>query len=160
LKTQFAAGYTYTDSSQTQISQFFDPAFLTQGAGLGYQPTNVLKTRLGLALREIITSKFTTFADDPSTPDTEHISIRGGVQAGVDVNWVIDSTTLFTSKLDLFVAFTHLVLVIVHWDNTLTAKVSKWISVSASMNLINERAISTRTQIRESIGLSIGYSIF
>ena len=66
-KSQFAKGYEYTDPGKIAISQFFDPAYLTQSAGVGYQPTPEIKTRLGVAVREIITRDFNRFSDDAAT---------------------------------------------------------------------------------------------
>lgn len=72
LKTQFAEGLNYDkEGNGTVVSAFFDPAFLTQAAGVGYQPAEVLKTRFGAALREIITSKFRGYSDDLATTRIE-----------------------------------------------------------------------------------------
>ncbi|MFT5088343.1 MAG: hypothetical protein ACI8PG_002704, partial [Planctomycetota bacterium] len=71
MKTQFAHGYDYSGPSEVGISQFFDPAYFTQSAGVGYQPIPEVKTRLGLAMREIFTRDFNSFSDDGSTAKIE-----------------------------------------------------------------------------------------
>ena len=59
VKTQFAKGFAYDAAgNSTQVSQFLDPAYLTQSAGAGYQPTKEIKTRFGIAVREVITNQF------------------------------------------------------------------------------------------------------
>ena len=68
LKTQFAKGYKYDQAgSQTEVSSSFDPAYLMQSVGVGYQPLPEIKTRLGMALREILASRFPVYVDDPAT---------------------------------------------------------------------------------------------
>ena len=161
FKSQFALGNTYAnDGTATPVSRFFDPAFLTQGVGVGYQPINEVKTRLGLAMREVFTSQFNQYADDPATPQIEKSKSDGGFQLGVDVKWNLDDNLLWTSKLDIFDAMRKLDVLIVYWDNTFAAKISKIISVNFCVNIINERAITPRTQIKEALGLAIGYSFF
>lgn len=160
MNTQFATGYTYNkDGTSVPVSAFFDPGYLTQGVGLGYQPLPEIKTRLGVALREILTSQYTTYADDPKTTAIETSKTEGGAQLGVEVNWTIDSRMLFTSKLDLFAGVKSLDVVIVHWDNTFNAKLTKVVGVMISTQLINEAPVSPKTQLRETIGLSLSYSL-
>ena len=59
LKTQFMEGVTFDASGHAKpVSNFFDPAYLTQAVGVGYQPIPEVKTRLGAALREIVANIF------------------------------------------------------------------------------------------------------
>ena len=83
FKSQFAKGFTYDDDAgtKTAVSQFFDPAYLTQSAGVEYQPIPGVKTRFGAAVREIITSDFPSYADDPNTPEIEKTSVDGGLES-------------------------------------------------------------------------------
>ncbi len=159
LKTQFAKGYDYSATPTKEVSQFFDPAYLTQSAGLGYQPFAELKTRLGLGVREIITSQFTSYADDPATLKVEKTKVEGGIESVTNLELKLDDNILFTSKLELFDAFSKLDEVIVRSDNTFAAKVSKYIVVNLNIQLINERASSPRTQIKESLSLGLSYTL-
>jgi len=160
LKTQFAPGYKYnTTGTETQVSQFFDPGYLTQSAGVVYQPVAQFKTRFGLALREIFSSKF-GYADDPETAELEKTSINGGLESVSELTLKIDDQVSFTSKLELFDAFKHLDTVILRSDNTLAAKVSKYITVVLEVQLLNEKAVSPRTQIKETLAMGLSYAIF
>ncbi|RPI02325.1 MAG: DUF3078 domain-containing protein, partial [Ignavibacteriae bacterium] len=69
LKTQFAEGVMYdAEGIAMPVSNFFDPAYITQAVGLGYQPVPEVKTRLGVALRETIAKTFAfKYSDDVST---------------------------------------------------------------------------------------------
>src|SRR5205814_9346162 len=72
LKSQFAPGKTYDNSgAETDVSKFFDPAYLTQTVGGGYQPMQEVKTRIGVGVREVLTNQFNQYADDPGTLEIE-----------------------------------------------------------------------------------------
>lgn len=160
LKTQFAEGFKYDNAGNgVVVSKFFDPAFLTQSAGVGYQPINEVKTRLGVALREILTSEFPLYADDPATAATEKTSVQGGLESVTDVEWKVDDNVLFTSKLEMFSPFKAMDEIVVRNDNTLAAKVNKYITAILNVQLINEKRISPRTQIKETIALGLSYTL-
>jgi hypothetical protein len=160
MKTQFARGYKYdAPGLKTPLSNFFDPGYLTQSAGVGYQPMPEIKTRLGAALREIFTSEFPRYADDPATVDTEKTRVDGGLESTTELEWKLDENILFTSKLELFAAFKTLDEVVVRNDNTIAAKVSKYITVNLNVQLINEKRISPRTQVKETLALGLSYTL-
>ncbi len=161
VKTQFAKGFVYDASGNgTQVSQFFDPAYLTQSAGAGIQPSKEVKTRLGIALREIVTNRFNQYADDPATIDVEKVSVNGGLESVTNVDWSMDENLLLSSQLELFDPFKHLDEVIVRNTTTLTAKVNKYVTAILNVQVINEKHISPRTQIKEAISLGLSYTVF
>jgi len=160
LKTQFAKGLKYDNAGNgIVVSKFFDPAFLTQSAGVGYHPIKEVKTRLGLALREILTSEFPLYADDPTTAAIEKTSVQAGLESVTDVEWKVDDNVLFTSKLEMFSPFKAMDEIVVRNDNTLAAKVNKYITAILNVQLINEKRISPRTQIKETIALGLSYTL-
>lgn len=159
LKTQFAPGYKYPSTGpEVQVSQFFDPAFMTQSAGVVYQPVAEFKTRFGVGLREVLSSKF-GYADDPETAtEIEHSNINGGLESVSELTLKLDEQVSFSSKLELFSTFKHLDQVIMRSDNTIAAKVSKYITVMLNVQLLNERAVSPRTQIKETLAMGLSYT--
>ncbi|MBI1807139.1 MAG: DUF3078 domain-containing protein [Ignavibacteria bacterium] len=161
MKTQFAKGFAYDASgSSTEISQFFDPAYLTQSIGFGYQPVTEIKTRFGVGLREVITSQFNQYTDDPTTPGIEKTTIDGGFESVTDVEWNLAENMLFKTQLELFDPLHHLDEVIVRNTTTITAKVNKYISTMFSLQLVNEKRVSPKTQVKESIALGLSYTLF
>jgi hypothetical protein len=161
FKSQFAIGNMYDAlGNETPVSKFFDPAYFMESFGVGYQPITEVKTRLGLALREIITSTYTQYTDDPATPEIEKTKTEGGFEFVTDVKWDMMENILFTSKFEMFAPMKQLDVIVVRGDNTLAAKVNKYIVVSFNLQLINERAITPKTQIKESIAMGLTYSIF
>lgn len=161
LKTQFALGFNYDQATgvRTAVSKFFDPAYLTQTVGFGYQPVPQVKTRLGAGLREVVTSEYNAYADDPATTNVEKIKVDGGFESVTNVDLELDDNLVFTSKLELFAAFHALDEVIVRADNTIAAKFNKFISVILNMQVINDTRVTPRTQVKETISLGISYTL-
>jgi hypothetical protein len=160
LKTQFAEGFNYDNEGHgTVVSAFFDPAFLTQAAGLGYQPLEVVKTRFGLALREIITSKFRGYSDDPATTRIENVKIEAGMEWVTEVFLNIDDNALLSSKLELFSPFNKVDQVVVRGDNTLAVKVGKFITVNLNVQFINEQPVTPRTQVKQALAVGLSYAL-
>jgi opacity protein-like surface antigen len=161
LKTQFAHGFTYDASGTgTQVSKFFDPAYLMQSAGVGYDPVKEVKTRLGIGLREIITQDFNQYASDPATHEIVKTRIDGGMESVTAVNWPIDTNMLLTSQLELFSPFKTMDEIVVRGGINLTAKVNKYITTVVSAQFINEKRISPKTQLKEAISLGLSYTLF
>jgi len=161
LKSQFAKGYKYEPATgvKTAVSQFFDPAYLTQSVGFGYQPAPEIKTRLGAGLREVITSVYTRYADNPATTKVEKTSVNGGFESVTNAEWKLDENLLFTAKLELFAAFNKLDEVIVRSDNSITAKVNKYVSVIVNVQFINDPKVTAHTQVKETLGLGLTYTV-
>ncbi len=152
FRTQFSKGFTYDAAGNGKaISDFFDPAFLTQSAGGGYQPIPQLKTRLGLALREILTNRYTQYSGG------EKSQVDGGLQSVTELETSIDDNVVLKAKLEMFSAFKKMKEVIVRSDNTLTAKISKYFSTNINVQIIQERPITPRTQVKQTIALGFSY---
>jgi hypothetical protein len=160
LKTQFTTGYRYADDgTSTPVSTFFDPAYVTQSAGLGYQPLPELKTRLGVALREIFTSTYTGYSDNPATLEIEKTKVEGGLESVTDLSWKLEENVLLTSKLELFSPIKKLSEFTLRMDNTLAAKVSQYVTVNLNVQLLNDSRVTTRTQVKETLALGISLSL-
>jgi hypothetical protein len=163
LKTQFSAGVTVdANGNETPVSKFFDPGYLTQSAGVGYQPAKEVKTRFGVALREIVTSVYWTYANDPNTPPQDRVKTRvdGGLESVTDIDWKLDDNLLFRSKLELFAPIKKPSDATLRMDNTLTASVSKYVVVILNVQLINDERASTRLQVKEVLSLGLTYTLF
>lgn len=161
LKTQFTQGYSYDAlGTATPLSSFFDPGYLTQSAGFGYQPIPQVKTRLGAAIRETFTKSFNVYSDDPKTTEIEKTKVEGGFESVTDIEWKLEQNLLFKSKLELFAALKSIDAVVVRMDNTLTANISKYVVVNLNVQIINEKIISPRTQVKQTISFGLSYVLF
>jgi len=162
LKTQFAEGVMYDAAGlTTPVSNFFDPAYIMQTVGIGYQPTPEIKTRLGIALRETIANTFAgTYSDDlETTSEVEKSRIEGGVESVTEVGWTMMENVIFNAKLEIFAPIKHLDRMTVRSDNTLSAKVNKYLSMNLNVYLINDPQIQARTQIKQTLALGFSYTL-
>ena len=154
FKSQFAKGYMYDAAgAKTPVSKFWDPAYLTQSVGAGYQPLPEVKTRIGAALREIVTQDFNGYADGKKT------KVDGGLESVTDVEWKLDDNILLKSKLELFSPFETMDEIVLRSDNSIVAKVSKYVSVNLNVQFINEPKVSPRTQIKETLAIGLSYTL-
>ncbi len=161
LRTQFAKGFVYDQlGNGTEVSNFFDPAFLTQSIGAAYKPVPELTTRLGVGLREIITSQHTHYVDptlpEPQGPKTK---VEGGLESATNLEWNFAENMLLTSKLEIFDAFKEMDHLIVRSDNVIAAKVNKLITASLSVQILNDPNVSPYTQIKQVLALGISFAL-
>lgn len=159
-ETQFASGYKYNADSKSQISAFMDPGYLRESAGVGFKPNEIVKTRLGVALKQTITQDYPApYVDDPKTLNTiEKIKNEVGAESVSDLSWKVSENSLFTSKLELFSTLVTFKEIDVNWDNILTTKISKYFNVNVNFKLFYDRDISRMRQIKQAIALGVSYS--
>jgi hypothetical protein len=161
MKTQFAKGYKYDNLGiATPLSKFFDPAYFTQSVGAGYQIIPQVKTRLGYGLREVYTNDFYAYTDDPNTPEHERVKINDGFESATDVQWKIDENIFLVSRLEIFLTVRRFDKAVLRSDNTLRVQVAKYISVSLSANVINDRQVSPYTQFMNTLAMGLNYTVF
>jgi hypothetical protein len=159
-ETQFAPGYNYETDPKTQISAFMDPGYFREGIGVSYQPNEIVKTRLGFALKQTITSDYPIpYADDPETVDKiEKTKNELGAESVTDISLKVTKSSLFTSKLELFYAFGAFDETDVNWDNVFTIVISKYINININFKLFYDKDISKRRQIKQAIAFGFTYS--
>jgi len=158
-ETQFAAGYAYAEDTKTQISALMDPAYFRESIGFGYKPNELIQTRLGVAMKQTITSNYSApYADDPETAEIEKTKNEFGAESVTDLNWKITENSLLTSKLELFSELGALDETDVNWDNILSTKISKYIAFNFNFKLFYDKDISKKRQIKQAIALGLTYS--
>jgi hypothetical protein len=159
LRTQFARGFEYPGGRDSVVSKFFDPAYLTQSIGAAYKPIPEVVTRLGVGVREIVSSKYNLYSNDPTTPEIEKVKINGGIESVTNVEWSFAENMQFKSSLELFAPFKTLDEVTVRSDNTISAKVNKYVSVSFNVLLVNDVTASRKTQIKQVLAIGFSYNL-
>jgi hypothetical protein len=156
--TQFTKGYDYSTDVKIAISDFLDPGYFTQSIGFGYTPNEMIKTRIGAALRETITSKYNQYADDPETSKVEKTKVEPGLESVTDFVYKIEEDLVFNSNLRLFSNFMQFKQIVVRWDNVLVAKITNNVNVNFNFQLFYDHIISSKRQIMQSLALGINYS--
>ena len=154
LNTQFVEGVTYDDTGKaTPVSNFFDPAYITQTAGVGYQPIKEVKTRLGFGLREIVANIYTNYAGG------NKLEVDGGFESVTEVGWTVMENVVLNVKLELFSPLSKMTLITLRSDNTISARVNKFLAVNFNTQLINDSKVQTRTQIKQTLALGINFTL-
>ena len=159
VRTQLTAGYNYAVTPAVQISDFFDPGYITQSIGFTYDKMKFFKSRLGIASQEVFTDKYTKVTDKPLTTKVERFKFETGVESVTDGEIKLDGNIVFKSLLRLFTRFESLDVWDVRWDSTIIAKVNSWLNVNFAYLLIYEKAQSVRTQMKEALQVGIVYTV-
>jgi hypothetical protein len=157
VRTAITSGYSYDNDTTIEIANFFDPGYLTQSLGFIYDKIPGFTTRLGAAVQEVITNKYTFYSDDTSTEEVEKIKIETGVESVTTAEYTVMENILFKSKLRLFSRFYSFDVWDVRWDTAIAAQVNEYINVSFAFLLIYEEAQIQKTQIKEALQIGITY---
>lgn len=159
IRTQITKGYNYKLFPARQISDFFDPGYITQTFGFTYDKYSNIITRLGIGFQEVISNKFTNYTDDPTTTKLEKFKFETGLESVTDIDYKIDDNIIYKSKIRLFTQFNHLDVWDIRFDNIIAAKISKLISVNFNYLVVYEKAQSPKTQIKEGLQVSFIFNI-
>ena len=152
LQTQMAPGYRYEKENRIQISDTFDPAYLTNGIGIGYAPKKTFRTRFGLAARTTFARKFVNFDQGKKV----------GVESGLQ--WVTHAERRFNkyffvrSRLNLFSSFEKFEYGNIFWDTLMQASLTKYIIVNLQTLVVYNAKVSKKTQFKEVLSLGLKYT--
>lgn len=157
--SQFTAGYRYDDATGTRelTSEFFDPGYLTQTVGVGVNPFPEFKERLGFAVKETFSGEH-GYADDPdSDGEVEDFKAEFGLSSVTEYQKTLMDNVLGATKLDVFVNFKGVDEIDGRWENKLTAKVNKLISLNLELELLYDKDLSETRQLRENVAVGITF---
>ncbi len=157
--SQFTAGYIYDDATDTRelSSEFFDPGYLTQTVGVGVSPFQDFRERLGFAIKETFSGEH-GYADDPETDgEIEDFKAEFGLSSVTDYQFTLMDNVLAATKLDVFVNFKGVDEIDGRWENKITAKVNKLISLNLELELLYDKELSETRQLRENIAVGITF---
>ncbi len=160
VRTGIAPGYRYEENTARQISEFFDPGYISQSIGFTYDNVNYFKTRVGIGLQETFSSKFTEFTDDPNTKNIENFKLDTGIESVTDFDVNFMENMLYKGNLRLFSRFDKLDVWDLRWDNSITAQVNKYIVVNLTWLIIHQTSQSLRTQLKQALQIGITYNLF
>ncbi|NVM00813.1 MAG: DUF3078 domain-containing protein [Candidatus Helarchaeota archaeon] len=162
ILTQFATGYDYSITPKVPKSNFFDPVYLQQSVGAGFLLNSSFKTRIGIAIREIISKTYAKwgYTDNPDTPEIEKYKIEKGITSVTTVYKKIEENFLIDSKLEMFSKLDGIKNVDIKFENTFTAQVAKYIVVKFETLIYYDRDISKTIQTKQSLGMGFNFNLF
>jgi len=159
-QSQFGPGYNYSASPAAEISDFLDPGYFTESAGLKYSPATFFYTRAGLGVKETVANQFKIpYTVDPGT------GAATGELTQLGLDWVSELNVKFLensnldSKLDAFWPGGDLNLTVVEWDNLLSFTLNKLFSLNVENDFRYDSRVFDGIQIKETLGLGFNYSL-
>lgn len=155
--TQFTDGFDYSKDPKVKVSGFMNPGYFTQSVGIGVEPNTHIKTRLGAALKETITSSDTAAI---IYADGEETRVEYGAESVTDISYKFNEILLYTSKLELFSNLYSIDEIDVTWDNLISAKLTKYITASLNVKLFYDKDISERRQLKQTLAVGLSYTLF
>ncbi len=160
LKTQFTGGYDYTVDPKVKVSDFADPLYLTQGAGVGFQVKPYAITRFGLGLQETYADEFAAvYTDDLDTADEIETSrIEGGLESVTELDKTLHKQLSLKSRLALFWAFNNSDQVDIDWMTDINLKAMGALGMTLKFELLYNKDVLDKVQWQQVLGIGVTYS--
>ena len=177
FKSQFASGYTYTDTNKVEISKFAAPAYTLLAIGIDFKPKDYFSAFLSpITMKNTIVAD-KTLSDAGAYGVDSGKTVRSEMGAYFNMKFqkeVMTNVGLMT-KIDLFSNYQENPQnVDVNWEFLITMKVNKYISASLSTQLIYDDntpvtvyegtgkdkhvvAVGPRTQFKQVFGVGFSY---
>lgn len=138
-----------------RVAKAFSPLRLRESAGVNYGALRSrvarLSLRTGFGLRQNWFRDTFVEDDDDTTPEIEYREVETfqqvGLEGGVRLIANPTRTTLFRSTLDVFADFLNGGNPTVEWKNTLSLRVTSFISVDYSLDVMREPRVTDGAQV-------------
>jgi hypothetical protein len=165
----------FLDNSYPELKRYLNPKKITESAGISKQfyktEKNEILSRLGLALRQIITEDI---ADTAQKLTGINSTNDGGIESVTDVQLALADKISYTSKLSLYKAFFYSKSdelkgtpkedywkeIDANWENTISVSVAKYVTVSLYAQLLYDKEIDKKGRFKESLSLGLTYKLF
>ncbi len=159
-ETQLTSGFNYAVEPPVKVSGFMDPAYFTQGIGLGYDtPLEGLHTRSGLGFKQTITRNHPVpYSDNPDTPQLEKFRSEIGMDWVTELHRMLTESIILDSKLKFFTNFEGVEKIDGEWDTYLIAKVHEFVNMNFNVRVVYDRDISATHQIKQVLALGLVYN--
>ena len=165
----------FLDASVPKVKRYINPKKLTESGGVSRMfyktEKDEILTRLGLALRQIITEEVVdTVMEKTETNSTSD----GGIESVSDVRLTLSDKISYTSKLSLYKALffsesdkfkgtpkeDYWKEVDVNWENSVSVSITKYVVVSLYTQLLYDKQISKKGRFKENLSLGVTYRLF
>ncbi len=165
----------FLDASYPRLKRYINPKKITESTGISRQfyksEKNEVLSRLGFALRQIITEDIVT---EDSTKTEINSTNDGGIESVTDVQLALSDKISYTSKLSLYKALfysksdelkgtpqeNYWKEVDLNWENTISVSVAKYVTVSLYTQLLYDKDINKKGRFKETLSLGLTYKMF
>ncbi len=163
FKTQFDDGFEYGKGfggSDSLISSFISPAYLTEGLGIEVNINQNLKVEGGLAMKQTIISNG-DLAPNYGLNKGDTFRSEGGFGLGISYQNVIMENITFTTSLE---TFSNLLYPIkrtdVFWASEIKGRINKLISANFQFELKYDDDFSKEIQLKQVLSAGLTLNIF
>ncbi|WP_018614145.1 DUF3078 domain-containing protein [Segetibacter koreensis] len=171
FRSQFAKGYAYPSSgSKVLTSTFMAPAYVLLSEGLDYKPNDNFSVFLSpvtarwIIVRDDSLSSAGAFGVDPGKKS----KLQVGAFASVTYKAKVSETATYNTRLDLFSNYLDKPQNLnLYWTNILAVKVTKFVNMSLSVDMMYDDNIKTvksdgstggaKLQLKELLGIGFAY---
>jgi hypothetical protein len=162
----------FLDASYDPIKRYFNPILLTESAGISRvfyaEEKDEIISRLGFSVRENINKVIIDTLMEEFEYET---ATDGGIESVTDIHYVLSEKLNYIGKLTFFKAFffskkddfegtpqeDYWKAVDVNFENTLSASISKYVTVSLYAQLIYDKQVDLRGRFKETLALGVTY---
>jgi hypothetical protein len=174
FRSQFSPGYNYPNTN-SPVSQFMAPGYLTIGLGLDYKPNNFFSIYLSPATGRFIFVLDQQLADAGAYGVDSAVHVDGakvkngqtirpefGANLSTGIQKDIVKNVNLSTKLDLFNDYTDKKVsdrgnIVVNWDVLINIKSGKYLTTSIMTSLIYDQDVIAKTQFKEGLGVGLSY---
>jgi len=159
VRTSLTTGYLYPQNVPVAISNFFDPAYVTQSLGFTYDKNSIVRTRLGVAVQETFVNKNRQYTNDTSITRDKAFKLDTGMESVTNIEFHVAENVKMFSNLRLFTRFESLSVWDIRWENVITGKINSFLSMNFSYLVIYQKDQSPYTQMKEGLNVGFVYTI-
>ena len=151
-----------------RISEAFSPTSLREGGGLNFRPVHsrfvTLSTRLGVGARQNLYRDTFVLLDDEDTAAIEYAQVETYHQFGMEAtllatfrftNWL-----MYMTDFEFFSDFRDFGAPTIEWNNTVSLRITHFLSLNYTAELVREPAVSPKTQFQHAALLRVSVNLF
>lgn len=158
FNSQALAGYNYSDSFNTKISNILTPGKILLSAGVDFRPDKTFSLFVSpVTTRFIIKSDNDFYEVDKFGVTSNHKSYTElGAFSTAKYTKKINFWAYYTGRLDLFSNYKREPQnVDVFFTNLLTLKFNKWLATNVSVDVVYDDDVLKKTQLKEILGIGM-----
>jgi len=158
FNTQSLAGYNYTDTLDTKISNFLAPGKVLLSLGIDFRPNKDLSIFISpITTRWILKRDNDFYLEEKfGVPAYKRSYNEVGAYFTAKYNKAITKWATYTGRLDLFSNYKRNPQnVDVFFTNLLSMKFNKWLGTNVSLDMIYDDDVIQKLQLKEILGLGI-----
>jgi hypothetical protein len=166
----------FMDASIEVKKRYLTPLKLTESSGIARKlyarDNDQIITRLGLAIRQTFI-KGLEMVNDTTFIGRDTTLTDGGIESVTDVNLTLRENVQYTGKLTLYKALffsekdklagtpqaNYWKAVDVNWENIVSAKITKIITVNFYMQFLYDKQVELRGRLKETLGVGFVFQM-